>query len=438
MLKSALLNRLAAAAIGWLGILAVVFVVGCGGSSGPPSAAKAVSNQEKSDGNAAGLPTASIGHAMAGAPATSGDSDAAPAADNAGTPAEPSLPKQGSPEWILGQMIVLFGEPLPAGGTPQEQADSLRARNQKLIEMAHEVIRTTHKDKSQEPLFNKAVQFLTEARLKLATNGSQEDAKALYDDAQDLYRRDPASVAAADAAFAVARLTHTNAQLSRSEPRFIQEFAIQSRLFATRFPKDARAVQLLSAAGQTCELYHMDAEAVSCFSLLRENFVQSPQAVQATAVLRRLEIKGKALKLGGETREGGFVNIEQFRGKPALVVFWASDSEAFQAMLPRLQRVLRPYEKSALTVIGVCLDESEKTMDEFVEKNGLSWTQIFYADQAKRHWEHPVVQYYGVHDIPSIWLVNAEGLVEDTHVTPDSLDGQLKYLLAADGRTTRE
>ena len=104
-------------------------------------------------------------------------------------------------------------------------------------------------------------------------------------------------------------------------------------------------MQLLWAAGQTCELYHMDAEAVTCFALLRENFPQSPQVAQATAVLRRLELKGRPLKLGGETSEGGFVNIEELRGKPVLVVFWASDSERFQSMLPGLTRVLRPMRK---------------------------------------------------------------------------------------------
>jgi hypothetical protein len=100
--------------------------------------------------------------------------------------------------------------------------------------------------------------------------------------------------------------------------------------------------------------------------------------------------------------------------------------------------VLQPYGKSTLAVIGVCLDESDKSMDEFIERNGLSWTQIYYADPARRHWEHPLARAYGVHDIPSIWLVNGEGIVVDTHVTPDSLGGQLKYLLAAAGRTTRE
>jgi peroxiredoxin len=438
MVKSARLKQFSAVALAGAGILGTFLVAGCGGSGPAPSSTAASSNDGKSDAPPLSLPTASIGGSQATASATTGNGNDQPAPSNSDPATEPPLPKEGSPEWLLGQMIVLFGEPLPAQATIQERTTRLHDRNVKLVEMAHEVIRKTHKDKSAQALFNKAVHFLIEARLKLATSGSQEDAKALYDDAQALYHRDPASVAAADAAFAVPRLAQTNAQLSRNEPRFIQEFAIQARLFATRFPKDSRAVQLLSASGQTCELYHMDSEAISCFALLRENFSQTPQAAQATAVLRRLELKGQPLKLGGETREGGFVNIEQFRGKPALIVFWASDSESFEAMLPKLQNVLRPYEKTALAVIGVCLDESEKPLDDFVQKNGLTWTEIFYADQTKRHWDHPLVQYYGVHDIPSVWLVNAEGVVVDTHVTPDSLDGQLKYLLASDGRTTRE
>jgi peroxiredoxin len=433
MVISTRLNGFAAASLTSLAFLGTVLVSGCGDSN-PQSktAAAPARTADKSD----GLPTASIGNASGTAPAAP-EGNAEQAADNAVALAEAQASKGEAPETVVQEMIKLFAQPLPKG-SPQAQAERLRWRNQKLIDMAHQVIAQTHQDKAREPLFNKAVQFLTRARIDLATNGSQEDAKALYDDAEALYRRDPNSAAAAEGAFAVARLAHTNAQLSRSEPKFIQQFAIQSRLFATRFPRDGRAVQLLWAAGQTCELYHLDAEAVSCFSLLRENFTKSPQAVQANAVLRRLELKGKTLDLGGETRDGGFVKMDDYRGKPTLVVFWASDSEPFQAMLPQLQSVLRPYGKAGLSVIGVCLDENDKAMEEFIERNGLTWTQIFYSDPNRRHWEHPLVQAYGVHDIPTIWLVNAEGVVVETHVTPDSLDGQLKYLAASANRTSRQ
>ncbi len=191
-------------------------------------------------------------------------------------------------------------------------------------------------------------------------------------------------------------------------------------------------------AGQSCEHFHIDAEAVSCLALLQENFSQIPQSQQATAILRRLELKGRPAKIGGPTRKGGFITLDQLRGKPILVVFWSSDSDSFEEILPKLKATLQPYENGDLAVLGVCLDEAEETLDQFVQKNGLSWTQIFYADPAKRHWEHPLVQYYGVRDIPSLWLVNADGIVVDTRVTPETLEGQLRYLVAAGGHTARQ
>ena len=77
-------------------------------------------------------------------------------------------------------------------------------------------------------------------------------------------------------------------------------------------------------------------------------------------------------------------------------------------------------------------------MDAFIAKNGLTWLQLFYSDADKRHWEHPLAQYYGVHDIPSLWLVDQDGVAVDTHVTAESLDGQLRYLIANAGSTQRQ
>jgi len=419
-------RRFAAALAVTTGIFGTCFVAGCGGNASPPA------RTETSDGGAAksgSLPTASIGSR----PAESGSAaDAVPPQTEAKVQgSEGPIPKEGSPEWLLGQMLVLRAAPLPAAKDADERTSQLRDRNQKLVNMAHEVIRKTHKDKTKDDAFNGAVRFLAEARFQLATSGRAEDVKALQDDAKDLYTRDPKSAAAAEAAWQVARLANMNARQFSKDPRYIQEFAIQSRLFATRFPNDSHAILLLAKAGQTCELYHMDAEAVNCYAMLQDKYPKSPNADQAAAVLRRLELKGKVLKFGGETADGGFVNINQFRGKPVLIVFWASDSEPFQEMLPKLKTAIRPYERSGLAVIGVCLDESEPDMNEFAEKNGLSWIELFYADQSKRRWDHPVVQYYGVHDLPSLWLVNRDGVVVDTHVTPDSLGSQLRYLVAS-------
>ncbi len=404
-------------------------LVGCGDSGSDPVTAqqgKAINSS---------IPTASLnnpgGPGQSGAPvgnAVAGNSEPAEQTAQNPAPADPqAVPQQNSPEWLLGQLLVQRAEPASS------------ERNRKLIAMSLELIEKTHQSKGLEPIFNRAVQTLCEARLDLAASGSADDVKALHDDAEEFYRRDPKSAAAEDAAWYLTRFAHTNARQAKNDPRKIQEFAIAARLFATRFPhSDSKALPLLHAAGQTCELYHLDSEAIECFAMLQEKFPKTPQAEQANAILRRLELKGKKVKLFGEMPDGGFLKDGRLLGKPVLVVFWSSDSDAFQGMLPKLLKVTRQYERSGLIILGVCLDEDKAEMDAFIAKNRLGWPQLFYADPDKRHWEHPLAQYYGVHDIPSLWLVDQEGNAVDTHVTPETLDGQLRYLIATEGAPQRQ
>jgi hypothetical protein len=416
------------------GILGLFSFGGCGGA--PSADVQSAAHAGKTGEASATIPTASIGGPAAnrqdGVPNQAEPSTGQPAAD------PQAIPKKDSPEWELGQMLVLQAE-LPApGASLQDSLARAKERNQKIIELANDLIARTHKEKSLEPVFNKAVQMLCDARLELASGGSADDAKALQADAEAFYRRDSGSVAAEEAGWHLARLAHTNARQAKNDRRKIQEFAIAARLFATRFPKsEAKALPLLAAAAKTCELYHFDGEAINCFAMLQEKFPKTPQAEQATAILRRLELKGKKVKLFGETSDGRFLKPGKLVGKAVLVVFWSSDSDAFQEMLPQLQKTTRPYERAGLTILGVCLDEEKAPMDAFIQKNGLTWPQLFYADADKRHWEHPLAQYYGVHDIPSLWLVDQEGVAVDTHVTADSLDGQLRYLIAVEGSNQR-
>lgn len=435
----------AAALIGTLAALCLFSLEGCGNSGATPDATAQPDKKGDADSS---LPTASLGNPTAGpgqnAQTAAADASGPAAATQPGqvqnsAPTDPqAVPKKDSPEWLLGQLLVLRAEPVPPGMTPQANA-ARTEHHQKLIALSLEVIEKTHSQKALEPIFTRAVQLLCEARLDLAASGSADDAKALRDDAEAFFRRDPASPAAEEAAWWLTRLAHTNARLAKNDRQKIQTFAIAARNFATRFPKsEAKALPLLAAAAKTCESYHMDDEAINCFAMLQEKFPKTQQADQAIAVLRRLDLKGKKVKLFGETSDGRFLKSGQLVGKPVLVIFWSSDSDAFQEMLPQLKNVLHNYQRSGLRVLGVCLDEDKAAMDAFVAKNGISWIQLFYADADKRHWEHPLAQYYGVHDIPSLWLVDQDGVAVDTHVTAESLDGQLRYLIANEGSAQRQ
>jgi peroxiredoxin len=376
-------------------------------------------------------PAAEEGASTADAAADSGEVE----------PAQPegAVPEKGSPEWVIGEMLVLRAEPLTDSKDPAQIAASRRDRHHKMIEMATGVIAKTHGDAAKEPVFNAAVEFLVESRLQLALAGDTAERDSLIDDASSLFNRNKDSKAAVVAAYAVARYANSQAQLTAGNPKAdpaardaaLKEFSKQARLFSTNFPtQQARAAQLLISAARSCELHGIRDEALACYTMLEEKLPETPQATQAAAILKRLNLEGQKLDLGGETPEGGFVKIDDYKGKVVLVVFWSSDSQEFLRQVSDLGQVARKYESKGLRVIGVSLDEDETLVDAFVEKYPLPWTQIFSVDKDKRRWDNPVVKAYGVQDIPLYWLVDQNGTVVDSQVNPDELEARVRSILA--------
>lgn len=344
----------------------------------------------------------------------------------------PAEPEKGSPEWVLLEIRTLMRQ-RPAKTDRLEKIRAARhERNLRVIELATEAIAKTHDRPEQEYLFNDAVSHLMEARLQLAFEGDREHIDLLYEQAEDLYQRDPKSKAAADAAYSVARFAHTNArQFAKREPRWLEEFSRQARLFAHHFPHDeSRAAPLLFAAGWSCDAHRERDNAIQCFALLEQEFPKTPQAQQAVAILRRLNLNGKPAKFSGPTIDSDFVNIDDYRGKTVLILFWATDNPKFKQQLPELIAIAAKYEQAGLRIIGVNLDEDESTVREFLKQHKLAWPQVFYPDPEQRRWKNPLVRHYGIRDIPMLWLIDPNGVVVDTMVDLADLEAQVRPLLS--------
>lgn len=408
-------------------------VLGCGGGQAPETAE---SGGDKAKSNS-GLPTVSIG-----GPKAAGKQEL----------------EEGSPDWILSEIRKVRAEKLPPqriidekkktdksppDETDEEYAERLstirRDRNDKIVTLATAAITKTHEDPAQEASFTAAVHQLMEARLQLALGGEKDDVDGLYEDVATLEKSKPKSKAAAEAAFIRARFAHMNAQrFAETEPRWLEEFAKQARLFASQYPgEETRGSMLLHAAGWSCELHRMTDEAVACYNALVTQFPNAPQASQAEAAARRMQLKGQPLELAGPTPDGGFTRLEDFAGKSVLVVFWASDAADFEEQLKQIQEISTKYAKYGLAVVGVNLDEDEADLTAFTEKHSLQWPQIFHPDPQQRRWNNPVVKHYGVRDIPAVWLVDHKGLVVDTQVDVANLEKDVRAVLSKQQQASR-
>lgn len=350
--------------------------------------------------------------------------------------AKPVAPAKGTPEWFVHETTRLRLEPPPETEDASLLKEHRRQRNLQIVELAHKAIAATHDDPKKERLFDLAVRHLMEARLQLAMTGDEEQIEALYDDAGALFKRDPKSAAAAEGAHALANMAYYHAQHAQADAQtWIEEFARQSRHFAENFPKEERrALPLLYTAARSCEAHGLMKTAASCFDLIKRKFPRSQYATHATAILRRHALPGNPPRIAGPTLDDDHFSIDDLLGRPVLVVFWSTTAEPFQKLLPRLRKVIMAYKKQGLAVVGVNLDLEEQAVRDYVLEQRLSWTQIFFEEPEKRGWNNPVATYYGILEIPALWLVDQSGNVVSTSATIDNLADELALLLPAAAR----
>ncbi len=104
-----------------------------------------------------------------------------------------------------------------------------------------------------------------------------------------------------------------------------------------------------------------------------------------------------------KTLEGDKIRLADLRGKPVLLVFWASWCGPCRREMPTVIKLHEEFKGKGLTVLGVN-DEGKGTARRFAEKNGVSFT-ILDDSGYKAH------RLYKVNSIPKMFLIDRDGKV---------------------------
>lgn len=106
-----------------------------------------------------------------------------------------------------------------------------------------------------------------------------------------------------------------------------------------------------------------------------------------------------------ETLDGNVVSLEDFRGKPVFINFWATWCPPCRAEMPDIQRF---YEDKDVVVLAVNLSHTEdslSTVRSFSEDRDLTFPVL--VDK-----EGIVAETYKVHAYPTSYLIDADGRVQ--------------------------
>lgn len=127
---------------------------------------------------------------------------------------------------------------------------------------------------------------------------------------------------------------------------------------------------------------------------------------QLEGVLRRATIVGSKLELAGTTFEGKDFDIGQLKGKVVLVDFWATWCPPCRAEHPNMLTNYRKYKDKGFEIVGVSLDDDREALKVFLDESEGHW--IILHDEGG---ENPATEYYAIQGIPTMFLLDEQGVV---------------------------
>ncbi|MEF2244647.1 redoxin domain-containing protein [Paenibacillus sp. IITD108] len=119
-----------------------------------------------------------------------------------------------------------------------------------------------------------------------------------------------------------------------------------------------------------------------------------------------------------ESLDGEKRKLSDYRGKKVMVNLWATWCPPCREEMPDMQAYYEQYQSDDMEIFAVNLTSSEKSMENienFVQRNGLSFPILLDSDDQ-------VSSRYEVFQIPTTYILNAEGEIEQKIIGPMNLE----------------
>lgn len=221
-----------------------------------------------------------------------------------------------------------------------------------------------------------------------------------------------------------------------------------------RAKMEARVVTLLKRVTDACEkdpqgnanyaaayiglarigLSHADAgTAKAAYEQVAKLYPASPEAQEAGMLGPQVALLGKPMpEFEGPNLEGKPWSSKSLAGKISVVDFWATTCPPCIKEMPNLVKMAADFKARPFALISISLDQAGRTSDvkELLAKSGVTWDQIYEG----QGWQSTIAAKYNVTAIPSMFVVDENGIVKRVGLEGselrDVLEEELKRLEA--------
>ena len=112
------------------------------------------------------------------------------------------------------------------------------------------------------------------------------------------------------------------------------------------------------------------------------------------------------------------VRLIDYRGKYAVLEFWASWCGDCRRETPNVQALWRDYHPKGVEFVGISFDHDADAWRQYLSQNPFPYAQGSNLIKWK---ENPINEIYGLHWIPTFFLIDPEGKVVAISLTANDL-----------------
>ncbi len=199
---------------------------------------------------------------------------------------------------------------------------------------------------------------------------------------------------------------------------------------------EAVAAILVMKAQLFVEIFDEPEKGIELFRQLKADFPATTMAKEVDGAIAQITQQAEAEKVSRALKPGTLfpafadktmkdldgqpLSLDRFKGKVLLVDFWATWCGPCVEEMPHVIATYKKHHADGFEIVGVSLDrEGDKDkLIAFMKKNDMTWPQFYDG----KYWENALSVQYGVHAIPTSYLLDGEGHILGKELRGEALE----------------
>ena len=140
--------------------------------------------------------------------------------------------------------------------------------------------------------------------------------------------------------------------------------------------------------------------------------------------LRHLQVGMKAPPAESKNLKGEKVSLADYSGKVVVLDIWATWCGPCKAMIPHEREMVEKFKDKPFALISISADQEKKELEDFLEKEPMPWAHWWDGADA------PLLKQWNVRSFPTIYVIDAKGLIRNKNIRGQELEKAVEKLLA--------